>query len=759
LGREAAEALQHAHEHGIVHRDVKPSNLLIDNQGKLWVTDFGLARVQSENGVTLTGDVIGTLRYMSPEQASGSAVLDARTDVYSLGVTLYELLTQTLAHPSDDRQILLRQIVQEDPVPPRRLNPAMPMDLETIVLGAMAKSSDERYPTAQALADDLGRFLEGKPTLARRPTLVDRLGKWARRHRPLVAVAACAVVLLSIVSAVGMVMLAREQARTSAALVESQRNGELADRRFEQAFGALDQFGVRLSDQLAEIPGTESLRRKSLMATLGYYQQLARDAGNDPQLRQETALAHFKSAVIAARLGAVTDSINEYKTAQQLLVELAAAEPHRIEPRAQLAIAHNNLGLVYATRSETDAARREYAAAASIQQRLVQERPHDPMLASGLAESQANLGLLLDQLGDRQAAEKLLHGAVDVLRPLADAPSGTTKPRHNLAIACNNLSFVLRQRDAVAAEEASREAILILEQLASGSSASDGDDFQDDLALCYNNLAALQSQKGDWEEAIDAHQRAIALQEQMVRKSPAVVRHRSDLAISLNNLGVAFCRAAKATEADAAFARARDLFAELAKDYPDELFYRSSLAAQLNNQALALAGMGRHAEALPIYRDAIEAQQGCRDRAGGSEIMRDLLGKMYYNCGQSLRAQGQWREAVDMALARRELWKGNGDRLLGVAAELADLDAELQVHSDASAKDVTTPELSEHVLATLQLAYESGWPRAIDLDAEERFACFKKNERFATKIAELNQRSIRAAAGQAAHHQESNARN
>ena len=142
LGIQAASALHYAHECGVVHRDVKPSNLLVDHRNKLWITDFGLARVQDSPGVTVTGDVVGTLRYMSPEQATGKqALVDPRTDIYSLGATLYELLTLRPAFRGDDRQAVLQAIANQEPVAPRTIDPAIPLDLETIVLQAMAKIS------------------------------------------------------------------------------------------------------------------------------------------------------------------------------------------------------------------------------------------------------------------------------------------------------------------------------------------------------------------------------------------------------------------------------------------------------------------------------------------------------------------------------------------------------------------------------------------------------------------------------------------
>jgi tetratricopeptide (TPR) repeat protein len=228
LGVQAAEALEHAHQLGIVHRDIKPGNLLVEHapvplgeqagaEGlRLWVTDFGLAHCRSQAGLMLTGDLVGTLGYMSPEQAlARRAAIDHRTDVYALGVTLYELLTLEPAFPGHDRAELLRQIAFAEPRPPRQLNKAVPRELETIVLKAMEKDPGIRYATAQELADDLRRFLKDEPIRARRPTPLQRARKWARRHRPVAGAAVAVLVVAGLLGAAEGWRLLRQRSATA----------------------------------------------------------------------------------------------------------------------------------------------------------------------------------------------------------------------------------------------------------------------------------------------------------------------------------------------------------------------------------------------------------------------------------------------------------------------------------------------------------------------------------------------------------------
>jgi len=236
LVQQAASALQHAHDHGIVHRDVKPANLLLDTQGNLFVSDFGLARIETGAGVTMTGDVLGTLRYMSPEQVlANRVVIDHRTDVYSLGVTLYELLTLQPMWSGEDKPAIIRQISFEEPARPQRLNPAIPIDLETIVLKAISKNPNDRYDSAQSFAEDLQRYRDNKSIVARRPTTIKRITKWTQRN-PAIMWSAIAVLVIAMISlSVGVVglsisrtMIQQEKTATQDALDQARKDAAVS---------------------------------------------------------------------------------------------------------------------------------------------------------------------------------------------------------------------------------------------------------------------------------------------------------------------------------------------------------------------------------------------------------------------------------------------------------------------------------------------------------------------------------------------------
>lgn len=198
LGVQAAEALHHAHGLGVVHRDIKPANLLIDGQGSLWITDFGLARIKGQGDLTGSEDVIGTTRYMSPEQAEAKhLILDDRTDIYSLGVTLYELLTLEPAVTGTNSFELIQRIIHEEPIRPSHLAPSLPRDLETIILKAISKAPGDRYENALELAEDLRRFLGDQPVKARRVGQLERAYRTCRRHPLITALCTTIAILIS----------------------------------------------------------------------------------------------------------------------------------------------------------------------------------------------------------------------------------------------------------------------------------------------------------------------------------------------------------------------------------------------------------------------------------------------------------------------------------------------------------------------------------------------------------------------------------
>jgi eukaryotic-like serine/threonine-protein kinase len=297
---QAAEGLEHAHQAGIVHRDIKPGNLLVSGgvvsggvvrsvaahhspspTHHLWITDFGVAQFHAEAGLTQTGDLLGTLRYMSPEQASGQRVLlDHRADIYALGATFYELATLQPIFAGPTRAELLHQILHQDPRPLRAVDPTVPVELETIILKAVGKTPSERYGSARELADDLRRYLEHKPILAKPPTLLERARKWSRRHPSVVVTGVLLLVVCIAGLLVNNLMISQEQVKTQAALKNEKR-------RAAEARRVVDLLVQVAEEELAEQRESQAARRRLLLTALNYYQDFIETHGGDADAKAE----------------------------------------------------------------------------------------------------------------------------------------------------------------------------------------------------------------------------------------------------------------------------------------------------------------------------------------------------------------------------------------------------------------------------------------------------------------------------------------
>src|SRR5579883_3240845 len=239
LALQAAEALAYAHRQGILHRDIKPSNMLLDQQGTVWITDFGLAKAEGTDELTQTGDIVGTVRFMAPERFEGRSL--PQSDVYALGVTIYELLTLQSAFTDPNKAKLIDKVLHEQPAPPRKLDPRIPRDLETVVLKCLAKEPAERYPSAEAVADDLRRFLADRPIRARRSTVAEQVWRWCRRNPAWAAMMAvvCILILVIVVGGTWMNLLLRAALKQDQAELEREKV-RVADRaRQEQLLQSL----------------------------------------------------------------------------------------------------------------------------------------------------------------------------------------------------------------------------------------------------------------------------------------------------------------------------------------------------------------------------------------------------------------------------------------------------------------------------------------------------------------------------------------
>jgi len=367
---DVCNAVGYAHSRGVLHRDIKPGNVIVGKHGETLVVDWGLAKAtgKTEPGAlertllpsstsgsaeTLPGSALGTPAYMSPEQACGDLErLGPQSDVYSLGATLYCLLTGRPPFEGDDIGEVLRKVQRGEFARPRQLDPAINWALEAVCLKALALEPEDRYATPRALADDVERWAADEPVTAYQEPWAVRAGRWARRHRPLVAGAVALLATAVVALSVGTALLRRANTETDRQrrlalenLGQARTNLAQAEANFRLARDSVDRYLTRVSeDRLLNEPGMDRLRRDLLASAREFYQGFVDQRGTDPLLRAELARARLRLARVDSQLGSRNSALRQVREAIAAFERLSREDPENPEYRADLGSGHGYLG-------------------------------------------------------------------------------------------------------------------------------------------------------------------------------------------------------------------------------------------------------------------------------------------------------------------------------------------------------------------------------------------------------------------------------
>ncbi len=529
--RKLALAVDYAHNAGILHRDLKPQNILLDKYEEPKITDFGLATNAQENSqLTATGTVLGTPSYMPPEQARGKhEEMGKWSDVYSLGATLYETLVGRPPFTAATLGETLQQVMTVDPVSPRRLNPAIPRDVETICLKCLEKSPARRYQTAGELAEELQRFLEDRPILARPTATWEKVIRWCRRN-PAWAGSIAIVSVALMVSFVGL-WVGRNQAlegerKATAALHE-------ADETNQAAMKMVDQLLVRISEEtLFNQPGMQPITADIYGKALKEYEQLLPKLEKNQRLPIDIAMVRFQMGFVTKNLGKPKEALSLMETAAESLDKLYQADPQNIQLLEELSKMKTQIGTLHFEQQRFPEAAGPLQDASTLRRLLVELKPRDIVAGQLLANSEMNLGLLEESLGHSPMALEQYQAAQRRRNGLLQREPANVGVQRDLAKGFDNLGvFFLSQRKLVEAETAAgqaRDVFLLLTQRKGRSL----DDLYA-LAMCWQRLGDIAFvRNGDKDLALagERYYEGLRVSDELVVGNVGVVEYRGTMA-------------------------------------------------------------------------------------------------------------------------------------------------------------------------------------------------------------------------------------
>ena len=546
--RQAAEwiepicrAVDAVHRQGILHRDLKPQNILLETAtGRTLLADFGLAKLaDDEVHLTQTGDAVGTPSYMSPEQFEDASSVGVSTDIYSLGATLYCLLSGRPPFQASSAMLTMKQVVSTEAVPLQQINPAVDRDLETICMKCLDKSPSRRYASAGALADELKRYLEGRPILARPVGLPERVVRWCRRN-PLVASligATFAAVLF------GIVALGVSNVRTEAARKRSEES-------FQEAMSAVNDLFTRVSEErLLNEPGLQEVRRDLLDRARSYYERFLKRREHDPALQAELAETKFRMGLIEEALGDPDAALGWFAKARDTQKARVATNVDSLADLRALSNTLTAMGRVAAQRDKLDEATEFFTDAQTLRERLLEKtgKPADKFDLLRLhANSRMNLGLVERRRGNLDQARTMYVEAQDQRRKALPTKPDDRAMRRDLAKGFYNLAnLALDRNDEAALRDNIDEAIKLYEQLLTEQPRDLDDQYL--LSLCYrlraDLFAALVPRDAQFlPAAIDDYSKASRIVQKLSDLNPSVTKYLEELIRLHVNLGQLFAQ-------------------------------------------------------------------------------------------------------------------------------------------------------------------------------------------------------------------------
>ena len=734
---DVCNVMAYAHSRGILHRDLKPGNIMLGQYGETLVVDWGLAKVigQSDGGsppavplirlaeledITPTrhGSAIGTPEYMSPEQAQGRLEeMGPASDVYSLGATLYSLLTGKAPFERGDGEEVLKQVARGEFRPPRQVNPQVHPALEAICLKAMALKPPDRYASPRALADDLDNWLADEPVSAWPEPWAVRARRWLSRHRTLVTAGSAAVLVAVVALSGAAILLAAANARETQARELAQRRAREAEASFRLARRAVDRYHTEVSEnELLREPGLELLRKTLLALARDAYDQFAKEHGDDPDVRYELANAQARLADITGELDANRGpAITLYQQALATFAQVPAGQQSPAELQRRRAECHDHLGRLYRVTSQYADAEAAYQQALSIWEALLRDDPEEVSYRAGQARGYNGLGNVYVGMKLPDKARQAYQEALKVRQALAQGPAGTPAHQRDWAVSLSNLAVLDQNTGHPDRAVASyRQAEQIQDDLV--RAYPNLHRFQADLARTRFNLASLYRRLNDFAQARASYELAVGHWEKLVRRHPAVVDYWTHLVSVYGDLAYVYATDKEHDRVVDAYHQVLKLWEQLAESHLQEPAYQALLAQCHQNFGDCFLRINLPREAADALQKGLVIWKRLTSARPGEAGFRIGLARCYNSLGllravnqatqQAIRlgllrrangdpkeahsylqeAQRLWRELVNADPARSDLAVGLGatcNNLGDLAQDYGDLDAALTWYDEA----------------------------------------------------------------------------